>query len=96
MPLWGEVKGFVSSAIKHSKIYFKKEKKKNASESLKHYSSLYFFRERKCAEASEGNSKSLLMKIQVSRSSKVKTISFTAQSNSFDQPNNIIVRRIIL
>lgn len=51
---------------------------------------------RKCAEASEGTAKSLLMKIQVFRSPKVKSISFTAQSNSSDQLNNMTVRRMVL
>lgn len=56
----------------------------------------YTFLEKRKCEVSEGTTKSLLMKIQVFRSPKVKSISFTAQSNSFEQLHNVTVRRMVL
>lgn len=50
---------------------------------------------RKYAEALKGNSKPTYENSSL-RSSKVKSISFTAQSNFFDQPNNMTVRKMVL
>lgn len=71
-----------------TKIYFKKTKSQSTFEAF----TLHSMSLEKCAEASEETSMSLLKKIQVLCSSKVKNISFIVQSY---QPNNTRVKGVV-